>query len=57
MMPKDTKPVRATRISGAARTVMITMVRKPGVLGMSALNTMAIPVTPPKEKLFGNLNT
>ena len=37
--------------------ILIINVIFPGVVGIMALKTTAIPVTPPKEKLFGNLNT
>ena len=35
--------------------ILIINVIFPGVVGIMALKTTAIPVTPPKEKLFGNL--
>lgn len=49
-LPRNMKPTTRS-------IILIKKVINPGVLGRSALRTTAIPVTPPKEKLFGNLNT
>ena len=50
LFPRKINPTTSSAI------LMINVIF-PGVAGITALRTTAIPVTPPNEKLFGNLNT
>ena len=49
-LPRKTNP-------STSNNILITRLMVPALNGTIALNTIAIPDTPPKEKLFGNLKT